>query len=193
MPSPFDALRSEHSLLKLVQHRNKNQHRVATWWKHLEALIRCITKVMSTDLEGKLCQRTVYKLKHHIVPRAYRAFSNIITLGQFVSLGMVLLAMLARINSCIDALGIDLTKKMAITRTEPTTEGNDMGDDLGEVVIPSEDRSLSAPQSNSSRESSKGSIRKDEKEEKKRKSSLEEPTKKKKKKKSRSAIDDIFG
>jgi ribonuclease MRP protein subunit RMP1 len=110
-----------------------------------------------------------------------------VALGQFITLGLVLLGLLARINSCIDELGVELKveiQKQVIQRNEVVI--NDLGDDLGEAI----EHVDSAPLATSSMKSMKSETIKTPKKEKRRKDSSEHTNKKKKK---RSAIDDIFG
>jgi ribonuclease MRP protein subunit RMP1 len=180
-------LRHEYSLLRILHHRNKNQHHVAKWWRDLNTLKRLLTKLISMkDLQSKQCYDLVYKLKKYTIPQCYRSFNNIVALGQFITLGLVLLGLLARINSCIDELGVELkvkVQKQMIQRNEVVI--NDLGDDLGEAVENVE----SAPLAKSSMKSMNSEPIKTKKE-KRRKDSTEHTKKKKKK---RSAIDDIFG
>ncbi|CEP23762.1 unnamed protein product [Cyberlindnera jadinii] len=166
-------LQHEFSLLRILYHRNKNQHRVTTWWKWLNSLKRTLTKVLCLPDRLRL-QPLVKKLKLHIIPGCYRAFNNIISLGQFVTLGLVLLGLLARINKCIDGLGVVYETKPVVSKLEIVPTDDDLGqvieteelDVVAAKVVPIEHRTQR-----------KG----------------RDKEKKNKKKKKRSAIDDIFG
>jgi ribonuclease MRP protein subunit RMP1 len=66
-------------LLHLAFHRNKNQHRVATWWSSLSQLRRQVTKLIAllevpgvkTKAEKLAIEKQVEFLREQIVPRCY--------------------------------------------------------------------------------------------------------------------------
>lgn len=95
----------ESRILLLVYHRNKNQHRSTHWWKRLNMLKRNCSQVVNLLVNRKIIKkRELAKLYHLLqgfrkkqVSRTYYDFNNIIGLGQFVSLGVVLVGIVARI------------------------------------------------------------------------------------------------
>ncbi|GFF60451.1 hypothetical protein IFM51744_10331 [Aspergillus udagawae] len=126
-----------HSLLHLVFHRNKNQHRNTKWWKWLSILKR-ITLKLTLSLEiGAFHTVGLYKehLALHVIPHCYLAFSTVIADGQFSTIGTVLVAALARLTK---ATGIDkemnsLHRKKMLFR-QSTCLKNLQQEDVGEVV-----------------------------------------------------------
>lgn len=67
-------LRESAKILHLLFHRNKNQHRQATWWKWLSMLRRCLAKLIielgSPDPVDTLT-RTRFMI-NFLLPRCYR-------------------------------------------------------------------------------------------------------------------------
>lgn len=172
----MERLTHEYNLIKILHHRNKNQHRASVWWKSFNSLKRSLTTIVlrQANVDPKL----VYKLKNHLIPQCYRQFHNIVALAQFVTLGMVLLGLLARVNSCVDSLcleyGFHVSKKRTLM---PLKDDHAMetADDIGEAIdLPS------VPVIPVSTVIKKGKNKKDK-------------PKKKIKRKKTSAIDDIFG
>lgn len=98
-------LLKEFRLIHLVWHRNKNQHRVSTWWKRLAMMKRNCGQVIeilqhpTVDKNRDLVR--LYKLindfKRRQLPRTYYDFNGVIGLGQFVTLGVVLVGLLSRV------------------------------------------------------------------------------------------------
>ncbi|KAL7271685.1 Ribonuclease MRP protein subunit rmp1 [Rhizina undulata] len=105
-------LKNELDLLHLLFHRNKNQHHSGKWWKWFGMLRRNTRKLVDeleeegvsegrcNEEESKVEKRVVY-LRRVLVPSCYTAFTSVIANTQFSSLGMVLLAVLAKIHSII--------------------------------------------------------------------------------------------
>lgn len=100
-------LRKEFRLLHLVWHRNKNQHRVSVWWKRLSMMKRNCAQVVEI-LQKPAVEKTtdvvrLYKLVNDFnkrqVPKTYHDFNGVIGLGQFVTLGVVLVGLLSRVFS----------------------------------------------------------------------------------------------
>ncbi|KAJ6120232.1 hypothetical protein N7523_004512 [Penicillium sp. IBT 18751x] len=115
-----------HSMLHLIYHRNKNQHHRAKWWKWLSALKRTTLDLGSIDpAKAAACRQ---HLASHLIPRCYMAFSTVVADNQFATLGVVLLAALARL---IKVTGIE--REMAI-RVQPTNKK------ITPVVSATEDR-----------------------------------------------------
>lgn len=106
------------SLLHLFTHRNKNQHRRSTWWRHFSAFRRQLNdivhdyeklqqkptthlarirktgadKLIKTDLNHRL-----NLWQNILVPKWHRAFSQLVADGRFAVLGVVLLAVLSQV------------------------------------------------------------------------------------------------
>ncbi|KAJ5279898.1 hypothetical protein N7478_005270 [Penicillium angulare] len=91
-----------HSILHLVYHRNKNQHQRAKWWKWLAILKRSTADLRSVDSVAALA-RYQQHLAAHLVPRCYLAFSTVVADNQFSTLGVTLLAALARLAKATGA------------------------------------------------------------------------------------------
>jgi ribonuclease MRP protein subunit RMP1 len=155
-----------HSVLHLVYHRNKNQHQRAKWWKWLSLLKRTTLDLGSMDSATAASRRQ--HLASHLIPRCYlyvisrglvpitspghavqtrtdmrRAFSTVIADNQFATLGVVLLAALARLAK---ATGID--REMAvqvqpkIKKAAPVISAKE---DRGERISRKESDALSGP------------------------------------------------
>lgn len=104
-------LGQEVRLLVLVYHRNKNQHRASHWWRSFNILKRDNGQILSTlrclqqtekdrgKYRDKLL-RSLYQKLHHLmqvkVKKMYYEFNGVIALGQFVTLGVVLIGLLSR-------------------------------------------------------------------------------------------------
>lgn len=114
-------LREILNVLGLLHHRNKNQHRQAKWWKWLSMLKRCLEK-LTTDLEKSdavRCTGRIRYMEYFLFSRCYvsvklgiglltcfmlmgyRSFAQVIQDGQFASLGIVLVAQLAKIERLV--------------------------------------------------------------------------------------------
>lgn len=185
------ALRSEAEILHLIYHRNKNQFRRTKWWTQFAILHRRCWK-MIRDLESGETEQflgTVKFLKKKLIPSAYRSFHNVLAQGQFVTLGLAIITLLARINQLLQSSNL---VEENTNKAKPATLVDDKMDlDVGEMLsredfekeVVTKKRSretTDAPATTSSDVSSSSS-----KENKKKKS--------KKQKKGSSAIDDIFG
>ncbi|KAJ5107553.1 hypothetical protein N7456_004228 [Penicillium angulare] len=91
-----------HSILHLVYHRNKNQHQRAKWWKWLAILKRSAADLRSVDSVAASA-RYQQHLAAHLIPRCYLAFSTVVADNQFSTLGVTLLAALARLSKATGA------------------------------------------------------------------------------------------
>lgn len=103
-------LLNEFRLLHLIYHRNKNQHRVSIWWKQLNMLKRNSAQVLellsknhNRSLKNQNDIRRLYRIIHDFISKhlhkAYYDFNGVITLGQFVTLGVVLVGLLSKTYS----------------------------------------------------------------------------------------------
>ncbi|KAL4877641.1 hypothetical protein BJY04DRAFT_197421 [Aspergillus karnatakaensis] len=99
-----DELLRIHSILHLIFHRNKNQHRGTDWWKWLSMLKRTVWNLAESLSLSKqrnltsLMEAHKRRLADNIVPRCYVAFSVVAADVQFSPLGTVLIATLARLS-----------------------------------------------------------------------------------------------
>ncbi|CAF9906407.1 hypothetical protein IMSHALPRED_004196 [Imshaugia aleurites] len=85
---------------QLVHHRNKNQHRHSKWWKWFCMLKRCVSKLIHEIQAGDdlRAQARVKKMNEVLLPRCYMSFAQLIADTQFSTLGLTLLAELAKIR-----------------------------------------------------------------------------------------------
>ncbi|KAJ5204057.1 uncharacterized protein N7498_004936 [Penicillium cinerascens] len=168
-----------HSVLHLIYHRNKNQHQGAKWWKWLSMLKRTTWDLGSMD-PTKAASSYRQHLASHLIPRCYLAFSTVVADTQFATLGIVLLAALARLAK---ATGVD--SKMAAQaqpKIKKITPVVSTADDRGERVSRNECDALSGP--------AKAPVSKTTAKPTDDKSSAKRTTKSSKRKKN--AIDDLF-
>ncbi|KAH3685131.1 hypothetical protein WICPIJ_003898 [Wickerhamomyces pijperi] len=223
--SSIRALIHECNLIRILYHRNKNQHHAAVWWKDLNALKRNLTKLITllsqkpNSYKDKEILRLSKKLKFHIVKDCYRSFNGVIALGQFITLGMVLIGMLAKVHGEISKIqGVDDVSYSAQKQRQKSGghefHNMDIGEEIGEeinVEIQGSSAKEQIAQPPVTQEplsmAVMSTISKDQQQQKKKKktkpivdgSSVNKVTKPnkegkdKKKKKKKSAIDDIFG
>lgn len=198
MKAVIRALEQEYRLILLLNHRNKNQHRVASWYGSFNELKRnCgqIVELLGLTRLKTTCMRDDKWVKlHRLLQRAlfrqlkrwYWDFNSIIALGQFVTLGCVLVALLANVRALymkIWELSYDefircecFIKKIIKGKKESVM---DDGEELGEAI----------------NEDIRNVVREREHVEPIQvvEPETDKKKKKKKKKKNKSAIDGIFG
>ncbi|KAF2768475.1 hypothetical protein EJ03DRAFT_257773, partial [Teratosphaeria nubilosa] len=136
-------------LLHIFHHRNKNQHRRSTWWRHFSIFRRQLTclgnemtslhEVPTTHLEKtkkKFRDQQIRKQLDQRIPfwqdvmvaRWQHAFSQIAADGRFSVLGLVLLATLAEacritgITAAIEDLGQAEVEKVLAKFAEESRE-----------------------------------------------------------------------
>lgn len=208
---PKDSLSSlehEYGIIRLIHHRNRNQHRVTSWWKHLNSLKRNLTKLISLlhtyfrKANDKIRHKVLEVARHlylHVSKAAYRAFNGIIALGQFIPLGLTLVGTLGKVYHEVGK--IEGLKDIRVQRFNGAPlensdnlgiDGEDLGADLGEEVVVDE---IPDMKKRKSFDNAEFVVKKKKKTEgtKLKNDSTRVGEKKKKKKKSKSAIDDIFG
>ncbi|KAK6463959.1 hypothetical protein DFJ63DRAFT_56977 [Scheffersomyces coipomensis] len=154
-------LSNEYNILHLIYFRSKNQHRQSIWWKYLNILHRQIRNIMKLSVDSlrikpskqdKISHKChqidnlVHYLLKKIFRKAYFEFNNIITLGQFISLGFTLVGLLSKLYTIlIDISGqkgdksldqLKLAMSSTIEKTLKVTGVSYIGDDdLGEEII----------------------------------------------------------
>ncbi|CAG8901921.1 unnamed protein product [Penicillium egyptiacum] len=170
-----------HSMLHLIFHRNKNQHRRAKWWKWLSILKRATLDFARSGVKSHLAT--------HVIPRCYIAFSTVLADNQFSTLGIVLLAVLARLSK-ITGISHQLKTEPVTSKSKmsPVVAKEDLGERIGRVDnAPLTPVKISQSDSNVSKVSK---ISKEKPTEKPTEDGVSKSTSKKKKKKN--AIDDLF-
>ncbi|CAG7940880.1 unnamed protein product [Penicillium nalgiovense] len=169
----MDEILAVHSMLHLIFHRNKNQHRRTKWWKWLSILKRATLDFARPGVKSYLAT--------HVIPRCYIAFSTVVADNQFSTLGVVLLAVLARLSKIT---GISHQKMEPVTTKSKMTVAKE---DLGERIC----RIDTAPLAPVKKSHSDSKISKEKSTEKSTDDGVSKTTWKKKKKK-KNAIDDLF-
>ncbi|KAJ8145649.1 hypothetical protein OY671_001269 [Metschnikowia pulcherrima] len=151
-------LETEFGILHLIYHRDHNQHHVATWWKHFNQLHRNVRKILRLTyefdnepkhkLKHKLRQEALgiarAMIKKRLFTRCHYSFSGIVALGQFVGLGLTLIASLSAIHSII--VSMDGITQRSVSQTIKTsgnkdvvsrsdTPSSNLDDDIGEEIV----------------------------------------------------------
>ncbi|TVY28625.1 Ribonuclease MRP protein subunit rmp1 [Lachnellula hyalina] len=147
------------TILTLFHHRNKNQHRLAKWYKSLSILHRQIPKLLSsletyhaarelkekskytTEAREKLVERVEF-MGRWVLGRCYLAFSTLVADNQYAALGLLLVGVLARLRTVVKMLGKELgveiemgeIEKSVSEGIEEVLEMKEGGDDFGEVI-----------------------------------------------------------
>ncbi|KAK2761398.1 hypothetical protein FQN54_001920 [Arachnomyces sp. PD_36] len=143
------------STLHLVYHRNKNQHSNSKWWKWLSLLKRSTLKLiieaeeLDSDIDGAIESRIKARTRHflsHVLPKCYLAFSTVTADKQFSTLGVVLIALLARISKAIPSEAEEPTFTGGVDLNTPGYRTNGYaGEDIGEIVGRREEPGISTP------------------------------------------------
>ena len=127
-PEAVEKLKLELSLLQILHHRNKNQHHLQQFFKHLAILKRTLARLLELGNPEYILER----LRTVTIPKAWEEFSRVVARGEFVNLGLVLCACVGRIAFCLGGIvGADAmiaTVEVEATITEETEE-------LGEVIM----------------------------------------------------------
>lgn len=166
----YDLILNETQILQLINHRNKNQHRTLVWWRYFKMLLSQLKRIVILPVAKSITPLYTKKL----VRKCFYEFYGVVKLAQFLSLGLVLVASLSRIDGILNRFKPQpLANSGQTTNVEPSQiQGSE---DLGEILDPGE---LEVP---------KG--KKKEKKERKEKKDKKD----KKKRKQKSDIDKIFG
>ncbi|KAM0473851.1 hypothetical protein ACHAPX_007899 [Trichoderma viride] len=154
-------------ILNAFNHRHHNQHRLAHWWPVFRSLRRTIRNLIddlspSTSLSSRpsprretIPPRAIW-LNKHFIPRAYVAFSQLAADNQHAPLGLLLLAILARIHTALSPLSID----NSVPNPQPkTNRANDLANqDKGVTIARQELPSVTSTERiNSSEQQQQGS------------------------------------
>ncbi|KAF2087015.1 hypothetical protein K490DRAFT_17082, partial [Saccharata proteae CBS 121410] len=106
------------NILHLIFHRNRNQHRQQLWWRDLSSFRRQLqqhltdTEVLDGNARNpgvrggkstvkKRCDERLGFWAAELVPRWYRSFSQLVASTQFAAIGLVLMAILARVSHLV--------------------------------------------------------------------------------------------
>ncbi|CDO94012.1 unnamed protein product [Kluyveromyces dobzhanskii CBS 2104] len=206
-------LRQEVRIVCLLYHRNKNQHKTSVWWKQLNILKRNVAHVVplleSLVYKGVRHDKDLLKihsLLHAIlklqIKKMYYDFNGVISLGQFVTLGVVLVGALARIykiySSVYDSLASEFyrvgcvkksvsgAQQLMLDKKVRTALEAIVDEEIGELIEEESSTQSSMASSKRSKENVNTTTTKA--------SWTKEAKKSKKKKlKKKSAIDDLFG
>ncbi|KAH7144632.1 hypothetical protein B0J13DRAFT_607948 [Dactylonectria estremocensis] len=203
-------------ILRAVAHRHRNQHSASHWWASFAFVRRAVRNLKSALLRPSprtaVVSPPVLQAKHivhHVVPRAFIAFTQLAADNQHAPLGLLLLGVLARIKRLLSDLvpSDNISKSSPIPTTEATRNSglpparSDEVVDLGVAI--SRDELLPKPSSRESGCATAEEARsKDIKDEKHAQSTIaaikETPVdslskKKKKKKKGGDALSSLFG
>ncbi|CAG9993327.1 unnamed protein product [Clonostachys byssicola] len=87
------------ALLDAFNHRHKNQHHSSHWWSHFSRLRRSLCSLL--DKDGNPSFAHARWLQSHVLPRSYKAFSQLAADNQHAPLGLLLLTVLARVHALL--------------------------------------------------------------------------------------------
>ncbi|TGZ84815.1 hypothetical protein EX30DRAFT_337282 [Ascodesmis nigricans] len=121
-------------LLSLLHHRNRNQHRLTKWYRHLTTLHRhlrhllhgstLITTASTTperDAAITRADQRISYLRDTVVPRAWDAFGTVVRDKQFAPLGIILWGVLGRVWMLLG--GDEITAKEREAELEGLKDG----------------------------------------------------------------------
>ncbi|WBW75162.1 RNase MRP subunit Rmp1/NEPRO [Schizosaccharomyces osmophilus] len=152
----MDVLQPDAVVLQKIVYRNKNQHRLTIWWRHVIMLHRRLRQWLS----GK---ESVKSLLLQQCPKSYALFTNLIAHGQYPGLGCLLLGILSRVWYVLGGIEYEASlsppSSPALLPNPPLLQeqifkANNKEKDLSDLgtVISREELSSSAPPSSLSRE-----------------------------------------
>ena len=121
-----ETLQLELQLLCILHHRNKNQHHLQPFFKHLSILKRTLAHLLNCPESEYL----VRKLRNVVIPYAWEEFSRVVARGEFVTLGLTLCALTARVGYCLG--GVEGVPTTDITMEVMETVKMD---EMGELII----------------------------------------------------------
>ncbi|RMJ23191.1 hypothetical protein PHISP_05932 [Aspergillus sp. HF37] len=168
-PDTPATLLASHSLLRLLRHRNKNQHGKSKWWKWLCILERTVLKLVRA-VEAENSNTNTLGANTTTTTAAAgagnseveRAFSTVVADNQFAVLGIVLLSILADLASVLrirlDSVPEGSFPQASVLAEEEKKVATDKGaleatpvvsEDVGEVVYRGKDTPVSVEGSES--------------------------------------------
>ncbi|CAG8244782.1 unnamed protein product [Penicillium salamii] len=184
----MDEIQAVHSILHLIFHRNKNQHHRTKWWKWLSMLKRA-TLDLAQPLSVASAEAQKQYLATHLIPRCYVAFSTVVADNQFSTLGVVLMAALARLSK-ITGITQEMKKHSTASKVKKSSS-MPQKEDLGERIRRVEPAPTSSTHPVQVSQSGKTGDKPQVKEKPVDKARSAEKSAKKTKKK-KNAIDDLF-
>ncbi|CAP80097.1 Pc12g04700 [Penicillium rubens Wisconsin 54-1255] len=186
----MDEILTVHSMLHLIFHRNKNQHRRTKWWKWLSILKRATLDFARSGVKSHLATHK-RGLPNDQANSFLSAFSTVVADNQFSALGVVLLAVLARLSKIT---GISHQKmEPATTKSRMTVAKEDLGERIRRIDnAPLAPVKISHADSKVSRVSKEKPTEKSAEYTESTEDGVSKTTSKKKKKKKKNAIDDLF-
>ncbi|KAG9196041.1 hypothetical protein G6011_01162 [Alternaria panax] len=102
-PNDIAMLHDIHTLLNKIFARNRNQHQRSTWWKGLHGFRKQLTLLLQELLHGPVKEREA-KVEARLtfwdrgaVHKWYYQFSQLVAVGPFAMLGLVMMASVARV------------------------------------------------------------------------------------------------
>lgn len=138
-------LQDIHELLDKLFARNRNQHRRSHWWKSLHAFRKQIG-VLLQEMEGKKSERES-KLEARLrywddkcIHMWYYQFSQLVAVGPFAMLGLVMMASVARVCSISGITAV--YEEIASADIQGVLSANDelaLADEFGDVLDANEE------------------------------------------------------
>ncbi|EPE07231.1 hypothetical protein F503_07882 [Ophiostoma piceae UAMH 11346] len=140
-------------LLHGLHRRHKNQHRVSTyWWPSFGQLRRAVTRLLE-DVQNADKAHGIKRITSRVgdtralVPKVYLAFSRLVADKQFAPLGLLLVGVLAQVQSAVndierilgiaaDAADAANSKTGAKTAAPPTSASRDTGKQSASRSLP---------------------------------------------------------
>lgn len=126
-------------IFRLLEQRNKNQHRHSKWWKWFALLKRCVSKLIheSRARDNLLVQARLKYMNQFLLPRCHSSFTQLIQDTQFSTLGLTLFAELSRIRSlvvpCNDQVSLNKDPGVESVKSRNIFSST-MSEDIGEFV-----------------------------------------------------------
>ncbi|AMD19001.1 HBR100Wp [Eremothecium sinecaudum] len=203
----LSCLLQESRLINLLYHRNKNQHKGSHWWASLH-MLKCTTTQVINVLQKPVKYRRdlllLYSLLRRFLKtrlkRIYYEYNTLISQGQFITLGVVLLGVLARVNSVFKEImqlhSVEFERfayKSNPKKEEVHDVGRNVDEEIGTLIDDRKEARLLTADAERIRGIDATEATKDTIVSGTMVTSLNVRKKKKKQKAKRSAIDDIFG
>ncbi|CAM1510327.1 Fc.00g006620.m01.CDS01 [Cosmosporella sp. VM-42] len=116
------------AILSAFAHRNHNQHKASHWWSAFNLLRRTLPKFDAALISGHDASIRDHArwMSSHVVPRAYVAFTQLAADNQHAPLGLMLVAVLARVHTLLsDLMPSELAFKPAAAIAEPASLGDE--------------------------------------------------------------------
>ena len=186
VPEPAcSAILSLIPILDAFNHRNKNQHRLSHWWAHFNILRRSLRPFQ--DGSATILLAHAIWMRDHVVPRSYLSFSQLAADQQHAPLGLMLLAVLAKVHAVL----IDINPTEETPQLKPVVSGN--VDAVREQAPERSDRGVSVSRNGTLKTSQPAQSTFQGKKRPASEANDEPKTKTKKKKKTRDELSNLFG